>query len=320
MIYTYYNFEILPIGANIKIKCTSSNIQAGIGESFFISSDTYHNSTMTFEYTNVNGIVVGIDTNLTVTNATWNGIKNGTYSFTLTENSNSTNNGIYIKLLCNKVSVPTFIYNDNNNGFNYLSESNGKVTIGSTDTNNYAEFASQVIISWSTDEGNKLYYNESNNPSWRRYTFYGFWEDNNGTHTGETIGMFFNHDSHDLTFTIPKLNGTANNFTDMGTDYGQGPVTWSCPGIKNFRIGYSVNIDGHPGWYGNTYSKIIGDNIKIYNPKGYYKSTNNIDTSIDVTNGLPTLYNLNNWKGKQFYRSGNNYFSPSEVTLQTVWY
>ena len=291
MIYTYYNFEILPIGANIKIKCTSSNIQAGIGESFFISSDTYHNSTMTFEYTNVNGIVVGIDTNLTVTNATWNGVKNGTYSFTLTENNNSNNNGIYIKLLCNKVSVPTFIYNSGNNGFAYMRENNGQVTIGSYSAGNACTLASQLTISWNTSEVNQVYRGESGN-SYRYYTFYAFWEDNNGVHEGENFGRYENHSSNIPSITIPPLNGTASSIKDFGSDNpwnSYSPYSWSTPGIKNFRLGYGIWYDGESSWYGNTYSKIIGDNIKIYNSKGYYKSTNQVNTAIDATNGLPTL-------------------------------
>lgn len=322
MIFTYYNFELLPIGANIKINCVSSNISVGIGESYFISSIQYYHS-MTFEYINNNGIVIGIETNLTVTNATWNGALGGTYSFTLTENEITKNNGVYIKLLCNKVKIPTFIYNYGNNGFSYANfNGNDRVTIGSYSAGNSCNLASYLTVSWNLNETQTLYYGENSN-TYRYYRFYGFWEYYNGSKNGENIGQFVNHSRQIPNITIPRLDGNNSGFTDLGAEDEYGnywePYFWTTPGITKFTIGYGIWYFGESGWVSNSRSKIIGNNVKKYNSEGYYNFVN-IDTEINNNNGLPTLYELSNWKGKQFYYGGGGYYSPSEVTLQTIWY
>ena len=211
--------EMYPYGANIKINSISCSIKDDyIGRPDFITS-TKDISTITYFYSEWNGTVVSISTNLNYTLNTTN------HTITL---SNSTIFGTsqipYIKILCNDVKIPISFIDSDGTGNKWYSKTinSDSITLNGYYPGNYAEVAKEYKISWNKTNTIDIFKGKDTsggNVQSEYYAckaFYHYLDNNNKEQSDSILLWSTQGQAPDGTVTIPKLNGESSTLRGKG--------------------------------------------------------------------------------------------------------
>ena len=310
----------LPYCANISVTATSCDL--GIPNTDFIGSDFITSingpTTITYKYTNNNGELVSISTNLEYTLDT----KNKT--FTLSNNNIFETNEIpSIELCCNEVKVPIIFIDSDGTGNKWYSQSieTNDITLKGIDTGSEVKIAKFCKVSWNktTEQTIFLDRKQGSNQVTEYYAcvaYYGYLNGSNFS-SSQTRMLSINGSSPlNKKFIIPRLDGVEstlkgdnNNTTKKFKDY--------------FMLGVQVKIsDGWSIYKNNTKFYINGTNI-IYDNTGILKTIAGKKYLI-TENFFPKILTKNNskWNSKFFFttqKDSNNksyYISPSTSIIK----
>ena len=309
----------LPYGSNIIINSTSSNIsdKFSINRPDFITSKKQA-TTITYHYTEKNGTLVSISTNLTCTLDTVN------KTFTLS-NDNIFNKGTkpYIELHCDDVKIyMAFTDHDGTgNKWSSLTENTDDLTIKGHNEDNYVKVAKYCVVSWSKVNNNQNLFieKEIGEDAYSEYyacdAFY-LYKDNNNIKKG-TSTIYSSQVISLNKITTPKLDGSSSALK-FGTKTIETKNFY-----KYFALGTQIKIlDGCSVYQSTTQPYVKGTN-KIYNNIGFFNTISGT-TVLNDDNGVPKILSNSElqykWNSDFFYITNNNeYISPSTSEVYYKW-
>ena len=306
--------EQWPYGANILIKSSNSFHNIPAGQIDFITS-RQEAVTMTFNYEEVNGTLVEINTNLRL--VSWDN-KHPKGSFTLSnDNFNDFSKKPYIYLCCNNVKVPiTFVDTDNTGNKWYTTEVNSDSIMLKGKNNDYVKVAKEVILNWNTSTEQQIFIEK--NTSTANSEFYGcqgsyLYLNNNNLEESKDIIWQNTIFPTNGKITIPRLDGISSQFKANNTS-----ITKKF--YKYFMLGIQVKIlDGYSTYKTNSNYYIKDTNI-IYDNTGFLKTVKGIRyLESDEKGALKILSNSEldfKWHSDFFFTTKNGeYISPSSSKI-----
>ena len=339
-----------PYGANILIECTSTNIPENIdiGGADFVTSRV-KDTIMTFKYTEINGQLVSIDTNLEeVFRTRDSNTKTGQFKLK-TINNGKTKDGEkpYINLCCNNVKIP-LVFIDHTNDQNppnkwgsYIID-NDTITLYGHNTQEapYIKFAKEIVVNWDSTSTETIMKGMDKTGLYRESYLacevYYLYLDKNKKLQNDITTIWSTGDggltgSSTWKVTIPRLdgketslvwnkNGTNNNISNSKKSY-----------YKFFMLGVQVRM-----WDGYTADKFetlyfIGKDKNSIN-KTYDNTTFSEPITgiyyLESTNGFPdlTVTELKNkWNSDFFFttqeKNGEKYYiSPSTSEIYNTYF
>lgn len=344
--------NLYPYGANILVWSTSNNFNENFNyRGDFITSKTKAVK-IEYKYTEYNGTLVGISTNL---DYTWN--KNNK-TFTLSNSTlfnNNSNEKPYINLLCNNVEIYPFFewfMSENHPGHYELSRFystttyDGKLEVRGWSgvyeekyENNpnrkrvypHVIIATSSYISWSTGSEQTIFFEDFlpkrvNRPNFLRCdVYYNYLDDENKIQFGRTT--LWNGDGINPKgkLTIPKLNGTRSSLKYITEDDGNPDITVTKKFINYFAIGHQIRI--RDGFSIETYATVpyvIGNNQNFYERRGFIKKfTDNEKHYLLTTNGIPSATTglEIEWNNDYFYMTEDTYnYNDGTTTVLLPYY
>lgn len=256
--------EMLPYGANILVSSKSTTLgnKFPLQQPDFISGSS-EPVTITYDYTEENGILIGIDTNLRYELDTEN------HTFLLSnDNIFGTNEKPYIKLLCNHVFIPISFIDHDGTGNKWTSENtsySNKIRLNGYYSGNYVDITKGYYISWNRQESSQTIFIGKNTGGGGAYgeyyaceAFYQFLNSNGQVENGNSTIWSVSGQAPNGVVTIPKLNGELSEIRC-------GNTVISRKFINYFALGVQVKIlDGYSTYQANTRFYIEGNN-RIYN-------------------------------------------------------
>lgn len=168
-----------PFGANILVESVSCNFNENIdvGDADFMTS-LIKDTEMTFKYTEINGTLVEIDTNLEVVNFYKEEYEENIGYFTL--RTNKANNyppegeKPYINLCCNDVKLPIAFINFTDSGNKWFqtdhNEDDNTLTVYTSDED-YVIIPATISVSWNKSSTTKLFLKKEVYSSQEYYIF-----------------------------------------------------------------------------------------------------------------------------------------------------
>ena len=324
-----------PYGANILIKSIACNFNENIalGGADFLTS-TVKDTEMTFEFTELNGELVTIETNLTFSNLVRNATtKKGTFKLSTVNSNCSVSKGAdrekpYINLCCNNVKIPiSFIDSDghgNKWGETTISENN--IEIRDYD-GNYVYIPKEITLSWNRTSNNQKIFIERVNGSSAEYyaceVQYLYLNDENEVVEGQTRIWTSSTipKEQKRTITLPKLNGTSSVL-----QYGDTKLTLKF--YKYLSLGVEIRLsDGCTTYKHNTVYYIKGTNRSYNNTaipnmiKGtyYLESSPKGFPKLELATDLKTKWNSDFFFITQLSKTSKKKYYISPSTSQVLY-
>lgn len=330
MIYKHHSFELLPYGSTCKVKCISSNKQThyvdeysgetsfttveqnvGLGYSCFIES-ILEPMEMTFSYTEQNGNLVEILTNLEVN------LDTSKKQFTISNNlwfQGDKQEAPYIKLCFNNVKIENCFldqYRGYTNGFKRLDvETNFLYPVNNE--NLRCKLARYTTISWNKEETNTLLYTEDAAMN-LYHNVYVLAYSRNGTLGHIATINEHNKVTQGYNYKVPRMDGGNKKY------------------IGPYFIGFVVNLGEVGDWEpGSTYYVKSGT-YYMYDSQGFrkIKTFGTKQLSVSTNNSIPLFYSVKHFgtNNKSFYYintdnsdfSTNPYLNAAEgIELESDW-
>ena len=315
--------SMLPCGANILLSSISSSIvnKFPLGRPDYIISSK-EISTITYSYIEKNGTLVGIDTNLILSN--WDKVNK---TFTIS-NSNifGTDTEPYINLQCNNVKIPISFLDHSGSGNKWYETDSttysNKIRLKGYYNPTHVDIIKYYTINWDTPITQQIFIekNTSGGNVQSEYyacdAFYDYLDNNNNIQHGQSTVYTIQGQAPNGYVTIPKLNGETDSLKN-----GNNIITTK-KFINYFALGVQVHInDGYSIYKADTQTYITGTN-EIYSNTGFPDNISN-KKYLENEHGIP-LRNDNlrtKWNNNFFYKTQNEnyYISPATSEIYYDW-